>query len=134
MTQAQIAALIEEHKKDVRGTLRVFGDWFERPHDNYLTHTGVSGEDDHLALGFDGGEVLKVLGRSAPEFSSHRLGVRFASRVRWEWFCYGRPHLPENRYFLDYVVAADRVNPTTNVDWYTPDLKPSLNEYAVTLD
>jgi len=134
MTLDQIAAIIEEHKADVRGTVRIFGDWFGRPHDNCHTLTDVSAKEDYLALGFDGGEVLKVWAPSAPEFTGHRLGVRFASRVRWEWFYYGRPPLLENRYFLDYVVAADRINPATNVDWYTPDLKPSSNEYAVTLD
>jgi hypothetical protein len=134
MTPYQVALVIEEHKQDVQGSLRIFGDWFGRPHDNCHVLTSVMAEEDYLTLRFNGEESLQIWTPSAPEFSGHRLGVRLASRVRWEWFYYGRPHLPENRYFLDYVVAADRINTTTNVDWYSPDLKPSSNEYAVTLD
>jgi hypothetical protein len=134
MTPHQVALVLEEHKKVVRGSLRIFGDWFGRPHDNCHVLATVVADEDHLSLRFDRGESLQIWAPSAPEFSAHRLGVRLASRVRWEWFCYGRPHLPENQYFLDYVVVADRINATTNVDWYSPDLKPNSNEYAVILD
>jgi hypothetical protein len=134
MTLQQLAELTDQRKPSVSGSLRIFGDWFGRPHDNCHVLTSVDVEVDRVVLRFEQGEFLQVWSPSDPEFASHRFAIRSASRVRWEWYYYGRPHLPKNRYFLDYVVAGESVDVTTNVDWYSPDLHPSLQEYAVTLD
>lgn len=134
MTPQQFAKLTDQHKHDVRGSLRIFGEWFGRPHDNCHELMSMVAEADSVILGFDQGESLQVWSPSDPEFVSHRFAIRSASHVRWEWYYYGRPHLPQNRYFLDYIVAGKTVDATTNVDWYSPALHPSLHEYAVILD
>jgi hypothetical protein len=40
-----------------------------------------------------------------------------ASKVRWEWFYYGREETPANRYFIEHVRDGDTVQVTTDVDW-----------------
>jgi len=82
---------------------------------------------------FKDGETLQVFSPCAPEFKKYPLSIQSAGRVRWEWFYYGRSHLPENRFFFDYVVQGGEVIAKTNVDWYEPELKPSPSEDAVVL-
>jgi hypothetical protein len=45
------------------------------------------------------------------------FAIRHAVRVRWEWYFYGRPKLPANRYFQDFC-RANTISVETNVDWY----------------
>jgi hypothetical protein len=46
---------------------------------------------------------------------------------------YGRPKVDTNRYFEEYARSADAIVATTNVDWYSPDLRPDGNEPAVAI-
>jgi hypothetical protein len=57
--------------------------------------------------------------------------IQNATRVRWEWFAYGRPKTERNRYFMEFERTGDRINASTNVDWYTPNLSPMLQAPAV---
>ena len=41
--------------------------------------------------------------------------IRDAERVRWEWFAYGRPKTPANRFFKDFVKNGNTVVASTNV-------------------
>jgi len=60
------------------------------------------------------------------------LRIGDATRVRWEWFFYGRPKVAANRYFEDFVKTPDGgIDAATNIDWYTPILRPRANEAAV---
>src|SRR2546421_7167666 len=117
MTEAaQIAAQVKHvlpHLKS--GTLRFFGDWFGRPMDNWHTITDVSAQDDCLMVRFGGGEALRVWSPQGFTGDEQTFRIRRASRVLWEWYYYGRPHVPENLYYREYVVKESRIQTRTNV-------------------
>jgi hypothetical protein len=113
--------------------LRFFGDWFGRPYDNRHVLTGATAEKDTLVLRFDGGEVLRVWQprglevRPKSRYPHPTLVISRASRVHWESYYYGRPHVPTNLRFIDYVAAEGRVHRTTN---WEPQLQGESTEDA----
>lgn len=117
------------------GALRFFGDCFGRPGDNYHKVVDAEFEDNYLLIKFDCGERLMVW--NPYKFTTRKGWGTFkiggALRVCWEWFYYGRAHLPENLYYIDYVVENQEIKVTTNIDWYIPDFKPSTKKPAVEL-
>jgi len=133
MTEAsRIADLIQgQVPRAKRGTLRFWGDWFGRPFDNIHTIKGVSLEDDSIELVFDGGETLRISQPRNAVISDSTFLIRDASAVRWEWNKYGSP--PGKRFFREYVRRGDVIDATTDVDWYSADLRPSADAHAVEL-
>ncbi len=115
------------------GTLRIWGQWFGRPHDNMHRITSAASTSDHVRLSFDQGETLAIWKPAGLEITTATFAVKQADRVRWEWYFYGRPQTPENLYYEDYVKQGDRVEATTNVDWHTPNLRPDPQMAAVEL-
>jgi hypothetical protein len=110
------------------GTLRFWGLWFGKPHDNW--HRIVSGgaTSGALQFRFDNAELLSVWNPRGLKANASIFRIEDASRIRWEWFYYGRPHTPENLYFLDFFKGDVG---TTNVDWYKPELVPLKGYPAV---
>jgi uncharacterized protein YndB with AHSA1/START domain len=135
MNEAErLARLIGEQPSAVHGSLRVFGDWFGKPYDNDHSVTRASAEDDRLRLDFGDGETLLVWQpRGGFIDATNGLRISRAVRVRFEHFYYGRPQVPENRYFVEHVVSAASVSASSNADWYTPHFAPSLAHAAVEL-
>ena len=80
------------------GTLRMFGDWFGKPWDNFHTLVSAEAEGNCLVLTFDAGETLRVWDPAGFEGDAATFRIQRASRVRWQWYYYGRPHLPEDLY------------------------------------
>jgi len=114
-----------------RGTLRFWGEWFGRPHDNIHTLISCRAEKNLLQLEFDQGESLFVWSPDGLTISEQRFRISDAARVRWEWFYYGRPQTPENRYFQDFTKTAAGITASTNVDWYKATFHPTETEPAV---
>jgi len=130
----QIASLITYRANDLKsGALRIWGDWFGRPHDNL--HRAISAEatSTELRVAFDQKEVLIVREPAGATIDSASFRINSAERVRWEWFYYGRPHIAANRCFLEYVREGKRLHFSTNVDWYVPEFKTDLAMPAVEL-
>ena len=113
------------------GTLRFWGDWFGRPNDNVHTAEECAAIGDILRITFDQGEVLSVFNPEDLQISEMAFRIGRASRVRWEWFCYGRPKTPSNLCYRDYASTEGAVSATTNVDWSGTDLRPEATEPAV---
>ena len=113
------------------GSLRFWGDWFGKPHDNWHKIVRCSADGNALRIEFNDGEKLIVVEPEGLELSASTFAIRNAAAVRWEWFYYGRPKTPSNLYFLDFVKSATGISATTNVDWYEPNLKPKPSEAAV---
>ena len=111
----------------------MWGEWFGRPHDNVHTMKRCSAAGSTLVLEFDDGETLTVESPEGLEVSSTVFAIRSASAVRWEWFYYGRPHLPGNRYYYQFVRSGSVVEAETNVDWYRLHLSPSADQNAAEL-
>jgi hypothetical protein len=114
-----------------RGSLRFWGQWFGRPHDNVHTLVGCTAEGVRLRLVFDENETLSVSDPGEVTADHTTLRIVDASSLRWEWFCYGRPKIAENLYFEEYLKSSRGVSATTNVDWYKPDLRPDANAPAL---
>jgi hypothetical protein len=64
--------------------------------------------------------------------TDHRIfKIQTADHVRWEWFAYGQPKTDQNRYFMDFANVGLRIDASTNVDWYKPDLQTNVQASAV---
>ncbi len=110
------------------GTPRLYGVWFGiGPMENKHDVVDIGTEGNCLVIRFDRGEVLRVwepkglsLGGRAgnvpdwpwPVKTLFRISA--VSRVRIEWYVYGRPPLPENLLFDDYVPTASGMQRQTN--------------------
>jgi hypothetical protein len=93
---AEIVRLLPDVK---RGSLVVYGDIFGGRIDNM--HRVISahaiGEPDRLVVEFNEGETLEIWDPGHASISAREFRRSSASRVRWEWFYYGRPKTSENR-------------------------------------
>ena len=123
----------QAHSKDVSGSLRVYGDWFGKPNDNWHFLTSFEIVAGHWKLNFNEGETLEIWGADGLKMDGRRLIIQKADRVCWEWFYYGRPKTPENRFFIEHTVVEERIEAESNVTWYSPTFSPSLAEPAVSI-
>jgi hypothetical protein len=137
VTEAEkIADEISERLPDIKsGSLAVFGDIFGGRVDNIHTVRAarVGGTPEHIVVEFDDDETLEVWEPHGSTVDAQTFRIRRATKVRWEWFYYGRPKIPANRYYREHVVDGQIVTATTNVDWYTPVFDPTLERPAVEL-
>lgn len=117
------------------GSLAVFGDVFGGRIDNIHTvrTARVVGDPERARVEFDGGESLEVCDPSDWEISTTAFRIRRASKVRWEWFYYGRPQHCENHYYWEHILEDGNVHATSNVDWHPPCLDPKAESNAVEL-
>jgi hypothetical protein len=131
MTEAnRIARLIQGRLVNPkRGTLRFWGQWFGRPYDNIHTVVAARADGDVLELAFDAGETLRILEPRKALINESQFVIPEAKAVRWEWNSYGNPS--GRRYFEEYLRTGEEITATTDVDWYTPGLRPSASESAV---
>ncbi|KUR71831.1 hypothetical protein AQZ52_09625 [Novosphingobium fuchskuhlense] len=96
------------------GTLRIWGEWFGRPHDNIHFIVGAEADVDRLILMFNEGETLTVYSPEQGRFSEGVFSIWFATRVRWEWYYYGREHSAASLHFLDYQLCVESLALQTN--------------------
>lgn len=91
------------------GTLRFWGDWFGRPRDNF--HRPVSAELDGgvLTIRFDNGEKCAVFNPSGIVNEPDIFRVESAEKIVWEWYYYGRKHIPENLCKREYTLVSGSV-------------------------
>jgi hypothetical protein len=128
----KISAAINEALPNLKtGTLCFWGQWFGRPYDNVHQVTACDAEKDLLLIHFNEGEILNLWSPQQATTDHQTFRIEKASRVRWEWFYYGRWKTEQNRYFMDFTGAKDRIDASTNVDSYTPNLQPTLQAPAV---
>jgi len=128
MTDAEIVAdRLSMRLPNIKsGTLRIWGEWFGRPYDNIHTITAAIAEGDRLVISFDQGETLIIESPNNAAFDQGKFQITTASRVRWEWFSYGRDRLPENLQFLDYVLGPDGWTLNTNSGSHRPPNQPPV--------
>jgi hypothetical protein len=130
----QIAGVINRQPNAVKsGTLRIWGDWFGRPHDNQHRVVAAEVNGTQLRVLFDQDEVLLVQEPAGSAIDGSSFRITAAQRVRWEWFYYGRAHTAANRYFLEYARDGKQLHCTSNVDWYVPAFETNLSLPAVEL-
>lgn len=124
---------LEQHSGDISGSLCVFGDWFGRPMDNWHQLIRHEAGPGYIKLSFNEGETLEVWQPKGLRMEGKAFIIQTAARVRWEWFYYGRPKLPENRFVIEHAVTDRGVQATSNADWAPRNFHPSLSEPAVSI-
>lgn len=98
----------------LRGGLRFWGEWFGSPLDNVHMLVACHAEGGRLVLRFDDEEMLTVWAPQGLSMQGRSLRIAEASRVRWEWFFYGRPKTRENLHFIDYARKDEAIEKSTN--------------------
>lgn len=124
---------LREHAAQINGSLCVFGDWFGRPMDNQHQLISHEEKEGYVRLTFNEGETLEVWEPSGFRFEGKSFIIQRASRVRWEWFYYGRPKVPENRFCVEHIVSGQSIEATTNVQWAPGRFQPSRDHPAVSI-
>lgn len=114
--------LSPDGRRSLHGSLRIWGHWFGKPYDNDHAIVACTVANASLELLFDEGETLSIWEPRGLQLPSSGFSILSASRVRWEWFYYGRPQIPANRYFLDYAWTSGQMTLESNVDWYAPGI------------
>jgi hypothetical protein len=128
----RIAEQIQKMLPGVKaGTLRFWGVWFGRPHDNLHRLLECAATDDVLRMRFNEDEVLTVGCPKGLTMDDSTFQISDAERVRWEWFNYGRPKTNENLFFYDFVKVGRSVAASSNVNWYRPDMRTNSSLPAV---
>ena len=129
---AQVADRIRKALPNVKaGTLRFGGVWFGRPYDNLHTLMGRKQTDSALILDFDGSEVLHVFSPSEVTADVAVFKISDASRVRWEWFYYGRPKVESNRCVLEFIRITGGVQIRSSEEQAFPIDRPDASVPAV---
>ena len=128
MNIAERLMALPEHVRS--GTLRTFGCWFGRPHDNIHRCVAASVEESVLLLRFDRAEELEVTDASDFTVDGDVLRIPKASKVRWSWYDYGRPKTADTLMYYEYRMSDGSVRVETNSPW--PE-KPVPTEPAVEL-
>jgi len=136
MTSAEsiVSEIVQRLPTLKRGSLSAYGDIFGGRIDNIHIVTGAHAlGSSGVGIEFNDGETLAVWNPDGATISEVEFKIRTASRVRWEWFYYGRPHVPENRYFIEHVRTDDDISVTTDVDWGPNSFAPSAQRCAIEL-
>ncbi|HEY6389380.1 MAG TPA: hypothetical protein VIX91_27170 [Candidatus Acidoferrum sp.] len=105
------------------GTLRFWGVWFGSPDDNAHRIVGAEHDRGVLRLRFNEDERLTVWSPAGLTLDRSVFQINDAEQVLWEWFSYVRPKTQENLYFYDFVKTPETIVASSNVDWFTPNLK-----------
>jgi hypothetical protein len=113
------------------GSIVVFGDVFGGRIDNVHCVVGATfNPDGSTSVQFDEGETLTIWGADGIDVGRGAFRVATATRIRWEWFYYGRRQLPKNRYFQEHRVEDGRVVATTNADGDQSAFAPDIGRPA----
>ena len=128
----QIAKRVNSLLPNVKaGTLRIWGEWFGRPYDNYHRIVGCEADDGSVQVSFNEGETMTLWNPRGFHIDRDTFRIGAADRVRWEWYYYGRPKTSENRYYKDYRKTRDVISASTNADWTTSTLRLDPRSDAV---
>lgn len=113
----------------------MFGDIFGGRIDNVHVVTSAVADDSHnlLTVGFADGETLAVWDPETAIIGLGTFRIQSATKVRWEWFYYGRAAVPQNRFFIEHSSLEGRVTATTNVTWAELRLTPAADHPAIEL-
>jgi hypothetical protein len=132
-TQKEAESFFRKSAPQIYGSLCVFGDWFGKPHDNCYRIKSFEVKGKYFKLTFNEDETLEIWDWNVLNSGGNGFIIQYANRVRWEWFYYGRPKLPENRFYIEHNLKDGAIEAKSNVNWYTPSFKPSLLAPAVSI-
>lgn len=100
---AIIVKEIEARRGNIHsGTLRIFGEWFGRPMDNFHTIVSAHSAGESVLVHFDLGEDLQIWEPKGINISDAVFRIDKATRVLWRWFSYGKAQQLENLHTRNY--------------------------------
>jgi hypothetical protein len=131
MTTSEIAAHIQQLIPRVKnGTLRFWGVWFGRPHDNCHIIIRANADGECLTLHFNNEETLQIWHPTGCQIDEQQFIIRSASQLLWRWHLYGRPRTPDNLMTWDFVRNGEAVTLQRTFP-YAQQETPSIHEPAI---
>ena len=110
MSNMELSEEIMSLEENIRsGSLCMFGCWFGRPMDNIHRSCSAEFDNDLLTIIFDEGETLEVWNPSELIVDGKVLKIVKASKVKWSWFYYGKPKVPENLHTQEFIVEGSNI-------------------------
>ena len=91
------------------GSLRIWGEWFGRPYDNFHRIKSVRWERDEIVINFDQCESLYISNPSKIVNEEKQLLISDASKVLWVWYDYGKDQTYDNMYVRQYRKDKDGI-------------------------
>ena len=111
MDAKEFTKFINQLEEKPGGTIRIFGEWFGRPYDNYHKISVCTYQDNILKMSFDTGETIKLWEPSHIVFNANELTIKGSTCVEFFRYDYGKP----------------RTNKNVIVDRYTNDVVSNLS-------
>ncbi|UTW61235.1 hypothetical protein KFE98_14590 [bacterium SCSIO 12741] len=133
-TPQEWVQLINEQKQLFKGgSIRIFNDWFGKPHHNHhvLVSASFDSKEQILTINFDSGEVISIY-QPEPIFESTTfLKVLRANRIKLSWYKYGKPQTKENHYYINYQKKGKHIEVTTDYNFGTTRFNASVGYPAL---
>ncbi|WP_458947470.1 hypothetical protein [Oceanobacillus sp. CAU 1775] len=96
MDPKKLTNLINSLEEKPGGTIRIFGEWFGRPYDNYHKILECIYKDEILDIKFDTSETIRVWNPNHIMFKNNELIIEDSTYVEFLRFDYGKPKSKEN--------------------------------------
>lgn len=96
MDAKKLTKIINSLEEKPGGTIRIFGEWFGRPYDNYHKILECIYKDEILDLKFDTGETISVWNPNHIMFNNNELIIKDSTYVEFLRYDYGKPKSKEN--------------------------------------
>jgi len=85
-----------------KGTVRFWGDWFGRPHDNFHTVVKIKHSEEKCILHFDNGERCMIVEPVEIFSTKQEFHIVDAKEIIWEWYSYGKTQTRDNLMTIRY--------------------------------
>ena len=96
MKAEKLTKIINYLEEKPGGSLRLYGEWFGRPNDNYHKILLCIFKDGILKIKFDAGETIKIWNPNNITFNNNELIIKDSTCVEFLRYYYGKPQTKEN--------------------------------------
>lgn len=135
-TPAELAELFKTNQNLFKGgSLKIFGDWFEGPYQSMLKIASIDYNEakNEMRIGFSDNSSISIEEPGPILESPTILRILTAKEVRLDF-----QHKEENSsvlkdYFKLYQVNRNKLDTTTNIDWFKPKIDASVGQDALIL-
>jgi len=119
----EMTKIINNLEEKPGGTLRLYGEWFGRPYDNYHKISKCIFEDEILNIIFDTGETIKIWNPNHITFNNNELIINDSTCVELYRYYYGKPQTKENLIIDRYTIGESINSSIKSVQNYKGVLK-----------
>lgn len=111
MKAEKLTKIINYLEEKPGGSLRLYGEWFGRPNDNYHKILLCIFKDGILKIKFDAGETIKIWNPNNITFNNNELIIKDSTCVEFLRYYYGKPQTIENS-TIDIYSKGEVINPS----------------------